>query len=234
MNYDSPELRELLAGHYVLGHMPSRVRARFDRLLLSRPDYAREAAAWEERLSPMLHAVAPQIPPRRVWRRLLRQVKRESPAASRKPWFGRFGAGGLTLAGVTTAAFLAVLGLYLSQPTVTPLASPSQYAVISTKQGAPQWVITVSDRTMHMRAVGRAAPPAGKSYELWMLPGGGAKPVSLGLLPASGAASETLTPAMLATLKSAKVLAVSIEPEGGSPTGLPTGPVVYTAPIANI
>lgn len=234
MNYDNPELRDLLAGHYVLGHMPSRARALFERLLLSRPDYSRAVVAWEERLSPMLHATTPQRPPRRVWRRLRRRIERETSAPSRRPWFGQFGTGGLTWAGVATAAFLVVLGLYLAQPAVTPPAPPSQYAVISTQQGAPRWVITVSDKKMHMRTAGRAAPPSGKSYELWMLPGGEAHPVSLGVLPVSGEASEKLTPAMLKTLKSSKALAVSIEPEGGSPTGLPTGPVVYTAPIASI
>lgn len=67
-----------------------------------------------------------------------------------------------------------------------------------------------------------------------MLPGNGAKPVSLGLLPASGEAGESLSAIMVSVLKLARGLAVSIEPKGGSPTSLPTGPVVYTAPIASI
>lgn len=233
MNYDRPELRELLAGQYVLGQLRGRVRARFERLLLSRPDYARAVADWEERLVPLAQAEAPVKPPRRVWRRISRHVRadagRDRPRGNAPGWFG---ISGFALAGVVAAAFMVVLGLYLTRPSVAP--APSQVAVISTAKGVPQWVITVRDKHMQMRAVGQVPAPAGKSYELWMLPAHGAKPVSLGLLPASGRASEALSARMLVALKSANGLAVSVEPAGGSPTGQPTGPVVYTAPIASI
>ena len=72
----------------------------------------------------------------------------------------------------------------------------------------------------------------GKTYELWVLPTkeGGA-PVSLGLLPRSGEARRVLSAAQRAALAGASQLAVSIEPDGGSPTGLPTGPVVHVVPL---
>lgn len=233
MNYDHPELRDLLAGEYVLGHLRGRARARFERLLLGRPDYARAVAGWEEHLAPLAQAVSPIKPPRRIWRRVSRQIHAEAGRGrSRRGLSSWYGNSGFALAGVAATAFLVVLGLYLSRPLVAPMLG--QVAVISSTKGSPQWVITVRDKHMHMRAVGQVPPPAGKSYELWMLPGHGAKPVSLGLLPASGKASEALSATMLTALKSATGLAVSVEPAGGSPTGLPTGPVVYTAPIASI
>lgn len=233
MNYDYPELRDLLAGQYVLGQLHGQVRARFERLLLGRPDYARAVAVWEERLVPLTQAVAPVKPPRRIWRRVSRQIHAEAgrgrPRRGLSRWYGN---SGFALAGVAAAAFLVVLGLYLSRPSMTP--APSRVAVISTAKGSPRWVITIRNKRMQMRAVGQVSAPAGKSYELWMLPAHGAKPVSLGLLPASGRASEALSARMLVALKSANGLAVSVEPAGGSPTGQPTGPVVYTAPIASI
>ena len=70
-----------------------------------------------------------------------------------------------------------------------------------------------------------------KAFELWMLPESG-QPVSMGLLPVSGGSVSRALPAgLLALLKQSKGIAVSIEPAGGSPTGLPTGPVVHTARI---
>lgn len=235
MNYDRPELRDLLAGHYVLGHMPARARARFERLLLRRADYARAVTDWEERLAPMLDAAPPKRPPRRVWRRLRRRFRAEAGSRERSP-LDLFRSRGMAIAGVAAATFLIAWGLSLLRAPLAPSAppAPSAYAVITTRQGVAQWVITVRGNRMHMHTVGRVAPPQGKSYQLWMLPGGGAKPVSLGLLPHSGEASEALSTALLSTLRSSRGLAVSIEPRGGSPTGQPTGPVVYTAPIASI
>jgi len=58
------------------------------------------------------------------------------------------------------------------------------------------------------------------------------QPVSLGLLPAQGAERRALTAAQRAALVGAKQLAVSLEPAGGSPTGLPTGPVLHVASLA--
>jgi anti-sigma-K factor RskA len=74
------------------------------------------------------------------------------------------------------------------------------------------------------------ARPAGRDYELWALPKGG-NPVSLGILPAEGTSTRALTAVQKAALGASIQLAVSIEPPGGSPTGQPTGAVVFTAPL---
>jgi anti-sigma-K factor RskA len=72
---------------------------------------------------------------------------------------------------------------------------------------------------------------AANSYELWILPSGKGNPVSLGLLPRQGDVERVLTPAQRALLLAAFQVAVSLEPPGGSPTGLPTGPVIIVAAV---
>ena len=62
--------------------------------------------------------------------------------------------------------------------------------------------------------------PTDKDLELWALPQGETRPRSLGVLPPSG---RTL----VAQLAPNTQLLVSLEPKGGSPTGQPTGPVLY-------
>ena len=83
----------------------------------------------------------------------------------------------------------------------------------------------------HLRAValGGARPQSGKSFELWALPDNGGAPVSLGLMPESGRLDRELTDAQRAALRGASKVAVSLEPTGGSPTGAPTGPVLFVA-----
>jgi anti-sigma-K factor RskA len=68
-----------------------------------------------------------------------------------------------------------------------------------------------------------------KSLELWALPTGQA-PKSLGLVTASGKAALKLVAAADQSLGDIPALAVSLEPRGGSPTGAPTGPVLFSGP----
>jgi anti-sigma-K factor RskA len=110
------------------------------------------------------------------------------------------------------------------------LAAPAYVSLVAEPGGKPLWLVKLSERTLRVTAVGAAKSQAGKSYELWMLPEGG-NPVSLGVLPESGDRSLVLSDAQFAALARASAVAVSLEPEGGSPTGLPTGPVLYSAPL---
>jgi len=110
------------------------------------------------------------------------------------------------------------------------LAAPALVSIVAEPGGKPLWLVKLSERTLRVTAVGAAKEQPGKSYELWMLPESG-NPVSLGLLPQRGDQSLVLSDAQFAALARASAVAVSLEPEGGSPTGLPTGPVLYSAPL---
>ncbi|TIX96857.1 MAG: anti-sigma factor, partial [Mesorhizobium sp.] len=74
---------------------------------------------------------------------------------------------------------------------------------------------------------------AGKDFELWMIEGKNA-PVSMGIIPAGQIAHMTIAPAVQEKLAQGAVLAVSLEPAGGSPTGQPTGPVVAAGDLKSI
>ena len=94
-----------------------------------------------------------------------------------------------------------------------------------------------SGRTLTLKAVAPVQPVSDRVLQLWALPEQGA-PRSLGLIPASGAGLGVVrvnlpTPAGQA-LQNIPALAVSLEPPGGSPTGLPTGPVLYSGPIQRL
>jgi anti-sigma-K factor RskA len=74
---------------------------------------------------------------------------------------------------------------------------------------------------------------AGKSPELWVIEGK-APPRSLGVVDMDAPSARGIDKARLAGLKPGSVLAVSIEPAGGSPTGQPTGPVVAKGTLAAV
>jgi anti-sigma-K factor RskA len=88
----------------------------------------------------------------------------------------------------------------------------------------PSWAVrTDPDGKIVVTAIGPVAPAAGKDLQLWALAPGATKPVSLGVLPRSGSfvTSDAGLP------HPHLLLLVSLEPKGGSPTGLPTGPVLF-------
>ena len=90
-------------------------------------------------------------------------------------------------------------------------------------ESIPHLTICVLVLTNGFAVTGEAAP-ADKSYELWAVEGETA-PKSLGVVDAS--LSRTMTVPASGQL----TLAISLEPKGGSPTGVATGPILYTGSL---
>jgi len=236
MRYDNPQLIQRLASEYVLGTLTGRARRRFESWM--RDSYHVRSAVWhwERQLSPLAQSASSVQPRPRVWDRVMQRTgARAEREITRVPWFERLGWWrGLSL--VATAAAL-VLAVMLAR-TPTEVQQAQQYiAVVNGPQAQPLWVVSVdaSQGRLAIKSINATAPAATSSYELWILPAGGAAPRSLGLLPTGTGSVDTELPVELRPLlASAQGLAVSLEPAGGSPTGAPTGPVVYQAAILSI
>jgi anti-sigma-K factor RskA len=79
-----------------------------------------------------------------------------------------------------------------------------------------------TDGSLQVRPLAPVQVAAGRDLELWALPEGAKAPVSLGVLPAIG---RRLPPRQ--AFRGPVQLLVSLEPTGGSPSGQPTGPLLY-------
>jgi anti-sigma-K factor RskA len=88
-------------------------------------------------------------------------------------------------------------------------------------------------RALDVNIVQASAIADDRSLELWTLPKGGA-PRSLGLLPSAGRIQVKLARDQAGTIAGIPAMAVSLEPKGGSPTGAPTGPVLYSGPLLRL
>ena len=109
------------------------------------------------------------------------------------------------------------------------LAQDRLVAVLQQGPTAPAFLLTLDtrQRTLVVRRVS-AKPEAGKSYELWLISSRFPAPRSLGVV-AGDEYTERPIPGNfdVDTLRAASY-AVSLEPNGGSPSGAPTGPVLFT------
>jgi anti-sigma-K factor RskA len=85
------------------------------------------------------------------------------------------------------------------------------------------------DGSIVVKPMGSVTVAAGKDLELWALPPGAARPMPLGVLPAGG-----LRVAMADVVQPSTKLMVSLEPQGGSPSGQPTGPVLYSGALTRV
>ncbi|HEY7576893.1 MAG TPA: anti-sigma factor [Acetobacteraceae bacterium] len=206
---------DLLAAEYVLGSLEGDERREAERLLTVDPAFARSVAAWQQRLAPLACHAAPVQPPAELWRRIEAGI---APAATADilPLRHRVR--------VWQTATAAALAIAASLAAFIVLRQPEQprVAVLSPLSGGAPVLMATAETSgrMLVRPTVSIPVPAGKDLELWALAQGETKPYSLGVLPASG---RQLT----ARLAPNTQLLVSLEPKGGSPTGQPTGPVLY-------
>src|SRR5438034_4394759 len=116
--------------------------------------------------------------------------------------------------------------------TPAPPAAAQYVALLQKDAGSPAFILTVDAATKNftVRKVG-AQPEAGKSFELWVVSDKLQRPRSLGLIGGSDFTARPVLSGYDSDLVNQATYAVSLEPEGGSPTGAPTGPIVYTGKL---
>lgn len=224
MKYQGEALREMLAAEYVLGTLQGGARARFERLLKFDAVLRRVVRAWQVRLYP-LNVALPEIePPTRVWRAIRARI--ENQRTHGKPVPKRTGLWrGLALASCAALLLLIAYIGFFAQPELQPVS----FALLSDEKAKPVMLTSLQHGkpgAIRVKLLAQPAVEAGNALELWALPTGPGAPVSLGVVSTAVSQTLVLLPAALRALHDAKGVAVSVEPEGGSPTGAPTGPVI--------
>lgn len=227
------EDRDLLAAEYVLGALDAQTARALERDAAADPALAAAIATWERRLAPLACAVAPVPPPAEVWARIeasgfaspAARAASSGPGVVDRIWqslgFWRLStAGALVLAAVFA-------GLLIVRPVKTPMVMGT---ITPTHASVPVFVAEIQPNgALLIRALSPVTVAEGKALELWALPAGAKAPMALGVLPPSGMRVETE-----ANLGNKTKLMISLEPEGGSPTGKPTGPVMYQGRLSRI
>jgi anti-sigma-K factor RskA len=217
---DHPEIIDLLAAEYVLGTLRGPARRRFEKWRATVPQVQERCRFWEENLMQLAKGVRPIQPPAHVWQGI--RARLNFARTERRWWQGR------ALAIAASVLLVAGLSALLYWRGIAP--KPAEVASITTPAGAQVWQVDVYRGRLVVHAGQLPAHPTDREFELWALPAGG-KPVSLGVLPASGTAQRNLTAAQQQALASAAQVAVTLEPLGGSPTGQPTSTPLFVAPL---
>jgi len=228
MNYENQELINMLSAEYVLGTLQGSARKRFQRLILTSTRVRETTWLWEQHLNDIAGSIKEVPPNPNVWQNILQCIepldKSQSPQPTIVPITSRIWK---TIAISATAATF-VLALFLLQPS-TPLQQISQQvAMIQNSQQEVLWLIDVKQEQLQVKASTLLNFRTDRDYELWIILKGQDRPISLGVLPKSGMVSMTKNSQF--NVDDISLLAVSLEPLGGSPNGLPTE-VLYTTKL---
>jgi anti-sigma-K factor RskA len=238
MDYSRPDLADRLAAAYVSGVLRGAARRRMTQLLPAHPALQHAVRAWQERLMPLTLSVPPVRPPASVWRGVLRRI--DGPTAPPEAatsvvirwWQGVSFWRGLSALASVAAVSLSLL-LARPEPSIPPMmvvlhATPDAASLAAAGEAPASWVASISSdgRTVVTQPLSPLSLKDDRVLELWAVPTAGS-PRSLGLV----SAKQTSVAQGLKLPEGTTALALSLEPLGGSPTGAPTGPVVFVGKL---
>ena len=229
----TPEERSELAAELALGVLEGEELARARASAAVDPQFAQEVAQWSGWFAPLLDEVEAVAPPARVLAAIEQRLgDREEPADNvvylrRRVNLWRGFAVGASAIAASLAMVLVLRPPITEQVPVARQPGAPMVAMMEAQDSAAKLVATwdPADRSLVVAAAAGIAPVAGHSHELWVIPADGT-PRSMGILPGADPMHMRVDAPMARQLAEGATLALSVEPTGGSPTGLPTGPVI--------
>ncbi len=222
---------DALAAEYALGVLPHDERVRFQQRLLSDEKLMEKVDWWNNQLVPLSDEIESVAPGANVLDKI--ESRLFTSHAQKSGWWENIGLWrGLTV--VCLAGMLILGGLY-SSTFITRDESARVY-IGELSDAASELKLAAyydeASQTLRLNRLSGTALPE-RSLELWIIPDG-QSPISLGVLPTIAKHEIQLPKKLHEAISAHAVLAVTDEPEGGSPTGGPTGAVLAAGSVLQI
>ena len=240
---------DLLAAEYVVGVLDAGARGRVQSRIDAEPAFAGLVAAWEQRFAALLAQIDPVTVPAQVWLRLRTRLGWSPVEGARR---GVWQNAAFWRAATAVAAAAAIAAVVVGripdapapapqpprvavQPTPAPVPEEAAARPVTTlahEDGTPGWLasVDIARGSVLMVPVPAPADAQGRVPELWLIPAGEA-PVSLGLVSIDKSHTVTVPAAIRRALAAGSTLAITLEPQGGAPQGVPTGPIIVKGDI---
>ena len=221
---------DVAAAELALGVLDGEERAAALRRMIGEPDFAREVERWRDHFALLFAGVAEQTAPDGLFEKIEARIGGTNavvPIRRPNPWKPA------ALAASVAALLMTAVALRPVEVAPVPVAStPMIAAMAATDKSDPHPAIYDADAGM-VKMPGPMAIPAGRSAQLWAIEGT-KPPKPLGTFRAAGPGLYVAEAKMGAVIAPGTVLAISIEPIGGSPTGAPTGPVIASGLLTKV
>lgn len=226
---------DALAAELALGVLDGDARREAEAKALNNPEFFRRVAAWQARLGALTQTISAVSPPAHLWTKIENRLFGPPALTSqvgKSIWSSLFFWRGMTLA---LASLSAVLGIFMMMNTVIyPAPATPLIATLQAQNAGPIFLAHLNRDTnsLTIRPISNK-DDAAHDLELWLIPGDKVAR-SLGVLSKSGA-TQVIIPETLQRLAGPDaILAVTVEPPGGSPTGKATGPIIAVGPLTKL
>lgn len=226
---------DTLAAEFVLGTLSATERNEVAARRQREPKLNAAILNWERRLGPLNTAVLPVTPPAGTLEKIVARISglETPPAGSATILELRRRVSRWKTAAVAASAVAASLALtigvreYSQKPPQKNLV-----AILQKDANSPAFLVKVDveNRVMTVRPVAAKHEP-GKSHELWIIHDSLGKPKSLGVIDNDDLMKKPQLASYKTEVVESATYAVTLEPEGGSPSGDPTGPVVFSGKL---
>jgi anti-sigma-K factor RskA len=225
-----------LAAEYVLGTLTREERQVVADRRVTDKALDRAIEAWERRLAPLLENISPVAPSPNLYNKIRAQIGSPQQVISlkaREQLLARRAARWRNAFVGATAVAACLVGVLGYRETVGRDEARQYVAVLDSGDDLPAFLLTVDTRTK-MCVITAVNPPtqSAKTYQVWMVSDKMPKPKSLGMVnkPGEMQMMPMQSRSEMDLLMNAS-FAVSVEPMGGSPTGAPSGPVMFTGKL---
>lgn len=215
-----------LAGEYVLGLLEGQAKIEAERRIASDAEFARAVEGWRMRLLAFDDTTATGTASDALWKKIEAGVPTRAataePSAFAKFW-SSLAVMRATALGATFAALVLAVGLGFAVKAARQ--QPVMVAVLLDGSRAGAVVQAFSDGRVVLVPLVDMNVPEGHALEVWTLPSRERGPVSVGLM--NRARTLALSLKDLPAPGTDQLFEITLEPATGSPTGRPTGPVLF-------
>jgi anti-sigma-K factor RskA len=221
-----------LVAEYVLGVLSHADQERVGREIEANPGLRAEHAFWAAHFSALDDEFAPVAAPRHVYVSIERRLF--GVDAPKLSFWNNVALWRTLTAGALAIAVLAVGFATLRPDVAQPTAEGQQLVAMLEEIDSDVRMVALYDGTGQLRVTTLAGRPAAdRDYELWVIEGGNA-PKSMGIVSADAPTVVVLPESEYAGWNADALLAITLEPLGGGPGGIPTGPVVAKGTLTRI
>jgi anti-sigma-K factor RskA len=222
-----------LAGEYVLGLLEGPAKLDAERRLASDAAFAREVEGWRVRFAAFDDAAEPHPAGDELWRKIESGVPAAASRATPAPgawnqFWNNLAALRATALGASFATLILAVGLGFAIRAATQ--QPTMVAVLLDGNRAGAVVHAIADGRVVLVPITSITVPAGRALQVWTLPSRERGPVSVGLMDQARTLQLSLKD--LPPPAPDQLFEITLEPAAGSPTGRPTGPVLFKGTTA--